>query len=136
MARGNIFSTISCVEAEAGTRPLNEFIDMYKEFEQGGQLYLQRWMLRNFTMNDFLLGVMVLCGKRGVQNSAIDTVVAAIESRVLALLEESHAICVERFTDSRDARKVSHAIRLTLHSAKSSNMTSHESRVISSNTVR
>jgi hypothetical protein len=41
---------------------------------------------------------------------------------VLALLERSHAICVEKSTASRDARRVSHAIRLTLHSAKSLNM--------------
>jgi hypothetical protein len=123
MARGNVFSTVSCVEA--GTRLVSEFIDMYKEFARGGQLYAQRWMLGNFTMNDFLLGVMVLClavhtrWKRGSapQNSAIDT---ATESRVLALLEESHAICVEKSSASRDARRVSHAIRLTLHSAKSS----------------
>jgi hypothetical protein len=98
---------------------------MYKEFAPGGQLYLQRWMLGNFTMNDFLLGVMVLClfvhirWKRGSQNSAIDT---ATESRVLVLLEESHAICVEKSSASRDARRVSQAIRLTLHSAKASNV--------------
>jgi hypothetical protein len=123
MARGNVFSTVSCVEA--GTRLVSEFIDMYKEFAPRGQLYLQRWMLGNFTMNDFLLGVMVLClfvhirWKRGSQNSAIDT---ATESRALALLEESHAICVEKSSASRDARRVSQAIRLTLHSAKASNV--------------
>jgi hypothetical protein len=123
MARGNVFSTVSCIEA--GTRLVSEFIDMYKEFAPGGQLYLQRWMLGNFTMNDFLLGVMVLClvvhtrWKRGSQNSAIDT---ATESRVLALLEASHAICIEKSSASRDARRVSNAIRLTLHSAKSSNV--------------
>jgi hypothetical protein len=122
MARGNVFSTVSCVEA--GIRLVSEFIDMYKEFAPGGQLYLQRWMLGNFTMNDFLLGVMVLClvvhirWKRGSQNSAIDT---ATENRVLALLEESHVICFEKSSTSRDARRVSHAIRLTLHSPKSSN---------------
>jgi len=41
---------------------------------------------------------------------------------VLALLEQSHAICAEKSTASRDARRGSHAIPLTLHSAKSSNM--------------
>jgi hypothetical protein len=34
---------------------------MYKEFSPGGQLHAQRWMLTNFTMNDFLLAIMVLC---------------------------------------------------------------------------
>jgi hypothetical protein len=122
MARGNVLSTRSCVEA--GTRLVSQFIDMHKEFAPGGQLYIERWMLSNYTMNDFLLGVMVLClvlhtrWKRRAQNSAIDSVT---ESKVLALLEQSHAICVEMSDASRDARRVSHAIRLTLSGAKSPN---------------
>lgn len=113
MARGNVFSTRSCVEA--GKRLVSQFIDMYKEFSPGGQLHMERWMLSNFTMNHFLLGVMVLClvvhtsWERGLQNSAIDT---ATESKVLALLEQSHAICVEKSIASRDARRVSHAVVL------------------------
>ena len=122
MARGNVASTKSCVEA--GKSLVSHFIDMYKEFAPGGQLYIERWMLSNFTMNDFLLGTMVLCLvvhihlKRGSQNSAIDI---TTESEVIALLEQSHAICVEKSTASRDARRVSHAVRLTLNAAKSAN---------------
>ena len=129
MTRGNIFSTRSCVEA--GKSLVSSFIDMYKEFSPGGQLHAERWMLGNFTMNDFLLGVMVLClvvhirWKRGSQNSAID---ATTESEVVALLEQSHAICVEKSTTSRDARRVSHAIRLTLNEAKPSSLPNMSSR--------
>jgi hypothetical protein len=85
---------------------------------------MERWMLGNFTMNDFLLGVMVLClvvhirWKRGSDNSAIDI---ATENEVLSLLEQSHTICVEKSTTCRDARRVSHAIQLTLNGAKSPN---------------
>jgi hypothetical protein len=53
--------------------------------------------------------------ERGSQKSGID---AAKESQVLALLEQSHAICVEKSTASKDARKVSHAVRITLNGAK------------------
>ena len=122
MARGHIFSTISCVEA--GRSLVRQFTDMYKEFSPGGQLYKERWMLGNFTMNDFFLGVTVLClvvhthWKRGWQGSAID---AATEGEILALLERSHAICVEKSSASKDAWRVSHAVRLTLNRAKSSN---------------
>lgn len=122
MTRGNVSSTRSCVEA--GKKLVSQFIDMYKEFSPGGQLNSERWMLGNFTMNDFLLGIMVLClivhirWKRGSQSSPIDT---ATEREVLALLEQSHAICVEKSTASRDARRVSHAIYLTLTGAESSN---------------
>jgi hypothetical protein len=119
MARGNDYSTKTCIEA--GTRLVSLFLDAYKEFAPGGQLDTERWMLVNFTMNDFLLGVMVLClvvhtrWRRGAQNSAIN---AETESLVLGLLEQSNPICVEKSTVSRDARRVSHAIRLTLNGAK------------------
>ncbi|OCL08010.1 hypothetical protein AOQ84DRAFT_407862 [Glonium stellatum] len=104
MARGNVFSTESCVEA--AKKVVSQFIDMYLEFSPGGQLYFEHWMLTNFTMNDFLLGVMVLWlvlhirWKNSTRDSAIDN---TIEIEVRTLLERS-----------RDARRISHAIRLTL----------------------
>ncbi|KAK9350721.1 hypothetical protein V1523DRAFT_418979 [Lipomyces doorenjongii] len=122
MARGNVFSTKSCVKA--GKRLVSQFIDMYKEFTPGGQLHAERWMLTNFTMNDFLLGIMVLClvvythRKRGLPHPAIDS---ATESEVLPLLEQSYDICVEKSQASRDARRVAHAVRLILNGAKTSN---------------
>ncbi|KAF4633507.1 hypothetical protein G7Y89_g4612 [Cudoniella acicularis] len=122
MARGNAFSTKSCVDA--GEKLVSQFIDMYKEFSIGGQLYAERWMLTNFTMHDFLLGVMVLClvlhtrWKRDAQSSEIDI---ATESRILTLLEQSHTICVEKSKESRDTLRVSHAVRLTLNRAKTPN---------------
>jgi hypothetical protein len=120
MARGNVFSTSSCIEA--GERLVGLFIDMYKEFSPGGQLYTGRWMLNNFTVNDFLLGVMVLClaihtkRRKISENSSINNVT---EGRVLALLEQSHSICVEKSPLSRGARRVAHAVRLTLNGSRS-----------------
>ena len=126
MARGNIFSTRCCIEA--GERLVQQFIDMYKEFAPGGQLYMERWMLTNFTMNDFLLGVMSLClvvhtrWNGGSRDSGIDI---ATEARLLSLLEQSHAICVEKSPGCRDARRVSHAVHLILKGAQSSNVSYH-----------
>lgn len=122
MARGNNFSTRTCIEA--GKKLVSQFIDMYKEFASGGQLYTERWMLGNFTMNDFLLGVMVLslgvhsCRKGRLQQSAIDPIT---ESELLLLLEQSHAICVEKSKASRDARRVACVVRLILNGAQSVN---------------
>lgn len=119
MARGNAFSTYSCVDA--GKKLVSQFIDIYREFSPGGQLHAERWMLTNFTMNDFLLGIMVLClvvhlgRKRGHQNPVIDT---TTEDETLALLEQSLPICLEKSTASRDALRVSHAIRLTLNNSR------------------
>jgi hypothetical protein len=121
MARGNALSTRACVEA--GTKLVGQFVDMYKELTPGGLLYVQRWMLNNFNMNDFLLGVMVLClvvhthRKLGQQNSVVD---GETEREVLVMLEQAHAICVEKSPVCKGARRVSHAIRLTLSEASSS----------------
>lgn len=121
MARGHDFSTRSCIDA--GIRLVSRFVDMHNEHAPGGQLYNERWMLTNYTMNDFLLGVMVLClavhtrRRRGAASFAFDT---TTENKVLLLLEQSHTICLEKSTMCTDARRVSHAIRLTLKSANTS----------------
>jgi hypothetical protein len=119
MAWGNVNSTKSCVEA--GKRLISQFIDMYKEFAPGGQLHTERWMLTNFTMNDFLLGLMVLClaihihRKRASRSPIIDS---STEDEVLSLLKQSYDICVGKSEASRDARRASHALRLLLDGVK------------------
>lgn len=125
MVRGSIFSTVACVEA--GKSLVRQFVDMYHERAPGGQLHLGSWMLNNFTMNDFLLGVMVLClvvhlrrRRRGGQNFLRSNGEAATEKELLSLLKRSRDICVEKSPASRDAWRVSHAISLTLDYAKSS----------------
>ncbi|KAH7311030.1 hypothetical protein BKA65DRAFT_441412 [Rhexocercosporidium sp. MPI-PUGE-AT-0058] len=116
MARGNPFSTMTCVEA--GSKLVTQFIEMNNEFSPGGQLYGKRWMLTNFTVNDFLLGNIVLClavhtcWRVGKQNSPIEPQKQKI---VLALLEKSHAVCLQISPVSKDARRVSHIIRFTLN---------------------
>ncbi|PVH75663.1 hypothetical protein DL98DRAFT_498011 [Cadophora sp. DSE1049] len=126
MARGNDFSTRTCVEA--GMKLVRQFIEMNDEFAPGGQLHNQRWMLTNFTVNDFLLGNMVLslavhsCQKRGTGISPIDM---ETRMKVVELLQQSHSVCLEIAPVSKDALRVSHIIRLTLNraNAKSSNRT-------------
>jgi hypothetical protein len=114
MTRGNQFSTNSCMEA--GQRLVRQFIEIYTEFSPGGRLHGHHWMLTNFTMNDFLLGVMVLClvvhiHRRGPQSSVI---IPQAEEIILPLLKQAHAICVEKSSASQDARYVSRAITALL----------------------
>ncbi|KAB8204302.1 hypothetical protein BDV34DRAFT_118894 [Aspergillus parasiticus] len=121
MVQGNVDSTKACVEA--AKRLVSQFIDMYREFSPGGQLHTEQWMLTNFTMNDFLLGVMVLCLVIHIhrkQASWTGTIDSAIQKEVLSLLEQSYEVCVENSQASRDARRVSHALHLILNSAKTS----------------
>ena len=118
MARGIVSSTHSCVNA--GKRLVGQFVDMYREFANGGQLYAERWMLTNFTMNDFLLGVMVLClavhvRRKNVSRSGRDSAITvATEGEIVALLEQAHDICMEKSDASKDARRVARAVRLIL----------------------
>lgn len=127
MARGDLFSTKSCVEA--GGRLVSQFIEIYREFSSGGQLHRERWMLTNFTMNDFLLGAMVLClaihiRRKNPRHSAIEP---ATENSILGLLDQAHAICIEKSAASRDARYVAQAIMATL---KKQNHESTEARLL------
>lgn len=118
MARGNIYSAKVCIES--GRELVGQFIEMHKEISPGGRLYATRWMLTNFTMNDFLLGIMVLClvvhtYRKGVlQPPVID---ALIEDELLQLLRQSLDICVEKSPICKDAQRVSHALRLVLNGA-------------------
>lgn len=118
MARGVVSSTHSCVSA--GKRLVSQFIAMYGEFGVGGQLHTERWMLTNFTMNDFLLGVMVLCLAVHVRRKAlaskdkVSAIDGATEDEILKLLEQAHRICLEKSAASRDARRVARAVRLIL----------------------
>ena len=121
MARGSELSTKCCMEA--AIKLVGGFIDMYKEFSPGGQLYFEGWMLTSFTMNDFLLGTMVLCLFLHLRqrNGARDFIIESGQIKdedVRALLMRSHAICVEKSSASKDAKRVSHAIRHTLADAE------------------
>jgi hypothetical protein len=102
MARGSIFSAKVCIDS--GRQLVGQFIEMHKEISPGGRLYATRWMLTNFTVNDFLLGVMVLClavhtYRKGIlQSPVID---AFVEGELLQLLQESFDICVENVQSAK-----------------------------------
>ena len=118
MAQGNAYSTKCCIDA--GKKLVGDFIGIAREFSPGGQLYMQRWMLSNYTMNDFLLGVMVLCfvlytGRNKSEQSFVDR---DAKQEIVALLESSHSILVERSSRCRDARRVSCIVRQILDNSK------------------
>lgn len=120
MARGNASSTKICTEA--GTKLVGQFIEMYKEFSPGYQLHAERWMLTSFTMNDFLLGVMIIClvlHTHCRKCSQISASNLGTKTSILDLLKQSQLICAEKSIASKDAERVSHAIRLTLAATSS-----------------
>lgn len=119
MARGNIWSTQCCVEA--GTTLVRKLIDMFEKFQPGGKLASHRWMLTNFTVNDFLMGVMLLClivHTCWKKTFSDEIITAEIERTVLNLLEQSYKTCLIFEGQSRDVRIVKGAILHTLNRAK------------------
>ncbi|KAJ5733363.1 hypothetical protein N7493_002149 [Penicillium malachiteum] len=114
MSWGNVISTSSCIEA--GQRIVSQFITIYREFAPGGQLHQERWMLTNFTMNDFLMGVMVLCLVVHIRrrNRSQQAISSGIEGSILPLLKQAHDICLEKSSVSRDAGCVARAVKVIL----------------------
>ncbi|KAJ9612201.1 hypothetical protein H2200_003798 [Cladophialophora chaetospira] len=128
MARGVVSSTHSCVNA--GKRLVSQLIDMYREFAEGGQLFSERWMLTNFTMNDFLLGVMVLClavhtRRQSISRSGTSVIDYVTEREILCLLEQAHTICLEKSDASKDAQRVARAVYLILDGVRLSSPQTH-----------
>lgn len=127
MARGNIWSTRCCVEA--GTALVRKVIDMFAEFQPGGKLASHRWMLTNFTVNDFLMGVMLLClivHTRWKKTFEDEIITRETERAVLDLLEQSYKTCMDFEGQSRDVERVRNAILHTLNRAKTQQVSNEE----------
>ena len=96
---------------------VRQYLDIYKEFEPGGQLQTERWFMGSITWHDFLLGSTALCltvcstGYDAAQsaNTAFVDVFGSLE-----LLQRAKAVCEEQSTRSRDTRKVQRLIEATL----------------------
>ena len=121
MADRNDFSTTTCVQA--ASRIVSHFVDMHHEFSPGGQLYFERWMMTTFTVNDFLLAILVLCHflhirwKLSARQGPSDIATA---TEVGVLLRQAYTVCIELSDASNDVRRVSNAVRMTVNSFGSS----------------
>ena len=118
MARGNASGTASCIDA--GKMLVGHFVEISKEFAPGGQQYMQRWMLTNYTMNDFLLGVMVLCYAIHIHRRKHRLFDIDSETELLALLNSAYTVLMDKSERCRDASRVAHIVRLMLDNAKTS----------------
>lgn len=113
MTHGKEYSRKACVDA--ATSILKHLVDLHKEFKPGGQLYADRWMLSSFTLNDFLLGAMILCLAISTRQRIGQWTPESAEAREqLYLLKQAHAMCLELGTTSREARRVADALTVML----------------------
>ena len=96
---------------------VRRFLDIYKEFEPGGQLQTERWLMGSITWNDFLLGCTTLCltacsvGRYAAElaDTATVDVVGTLE-----LLRRAKTVCEKQSNRSRDTRKVQRLAEVTI----------------------
>lgn len=96
---------------------VRRFLDMYAEFEPGGQLETERWFMSTITWHDFLLGCTAICltvcyTKYSAADSTSIIIIDVAGS--LDLLESAKAVCEGQFSKRRDTKKVRHLIEATI----------------------
>src|ERR1700761_3453667 len=92
-------------------------LDLHKEFKPGGQLFLDRWMLSSFTMNDFYLACMVLCLGWSMWKKSHPDHDVNDDSQMKdqhAMLRESFDVCVDLSPTSSEAKRVANVLRAVL----------------------
>ncbi|KFX97311.1 hypothetical protein V490_02857 [Pseudogymnoascus sp. VKM F-3557] len=108
MALGFEYSTNACVTAAMAI--ITYLVYVNKELQPGGQLYANsRWALTSFSMNDFLLAVMILClslSKWKKQNPGQCAEEHPAIFSQLDLLRQAYAVCIEKSAVSKESRRV------------------------------
>jgi hypothetical protein len=111
---GRLESIQKCYDAS--TDLVRRFVDIYNEFEPGGQLETERWFRGSITWHDFLLGCTALCltvcstkeHLHGQPQLAVVDVPASVE-----LLWRAKVV-VEKRTPNKDSLKVRRLISAVL----------------------
>jgi Fungal specific transcription factor domain/Fungal Zn(2)-Cys(6) binuclear cluster domain len=115
MVNGFEESAKLCLDAALAI--IQYFSDIHKEFQPGGALYRDRWMLTSFTINDFLLASMILClslSQWQKDNPNRPTYDDASAARQMQHLKTCYDICQDRASLSAESRKVAHVLKAML----------------------
>ena len=113
MAQGCKPSQNACVNAAMAI--LGHLADIHKEFQEGGQMEYDRWMMSSFTMNDFVLAAMMLCLALSLKTKEGLTVHTDPDSRFqLDMLKQSYSICLAFGQTSKEGKRVAHALAIML----------------------
>lgn len=115
MVLGYEYSRKACIDAAMTI--ITYLIDVNKEYQPGGQLYAERWALSSFTMNDFLLAVMILCLSLCLwrrQNPETPVYEDPAAHAQLDMLQQSYIVCEEKSPTSKESRRVVAAVKTIL----------------------
>ncbi|OCK79147.1 hypothetical protein K432DRAFT_300545 [Lepidopterella palustris CBS 459.81] len=115
VTRGKHKSVQICHDSALGI--VRRFLDIYREFEPGGQLETEQWFMGSITWHDFLLGCTALCltvcSTRHCATEPASTVIVDIVGS-LELLQNAKTVLERQSTRSRDTRKVLRLVEATI----------------------
>lgn len=135
VARGRQNSVQTC--HGSASELVKRFLDIYEEFESGGQLETERWFMGSITWHDFLLGCTALCltvcsTRHCMADPASVAIVDVVGS--LEMLRNVEAIFEKQSAGSRDTRKVQRLVEATV--LKFSGQDSHGGQGVASDSLR
>ena len=115
VTRGRRNSVQVCYDSASDL--VRRFLDVWKEFEPGGQLETEQWFVGGITWHDFLLGCTALCltvcsNRYYTAEPASTGIVDVVGS--LVLLQNAKAVCEKQSARSKDTRKVRRLVEATI----------------------
>lgn len=115
VTRGILNSIQVCYSSASNI--VRQYLDIYKEFEPGGQLETERWFMGSISWHDFLLGCTVLClTVCSTRDQAAEPTRTAIidVAGSMELLQNAKAVCGKQSKKSRDTQKVRRLVEATI----------------------
>lgn len=105
------------VSCQAACDLVGQFLDIFKEFEPGGQLSTERWFMGSITWHDFLLACsticLILCSTVQSNTALLGSVITDFSTSI-ELLQNARIVCQRQSTTSRDTRRVGAVIDAVL----------------------
>ena len=115
ITRGRYSSLLICYDS--ASEIVRQFVDSHREFEPGGQLETERWLIGSIGWHDFLLGCVALCltvcsteryTAEITMNASIDVVGST------DLLRKANAVLEKKSARSKDTRKAQRLVVATI----------------------
>ncbi|KAL8786297.1 MAG: hypothetical protein Q9195_008257 [Heterodermia aff. obscurata] len=115
ITRGRYSSLLICYHS--ASEIVRQFVDSHSEFEPGGQLETERWLIGSIGWHDFLLGCVALClsvcsTERYTAEIALDASIDVVGST--DLLRNANAVLEKKSARSKDTRKAQRLVVATI----------------------
>ena len=115
ITRGRYSSLLICYHS--ASEIVRQFVDSHVEFEPGGQLETERWLIGSIGWHDFLLGCVALCltvcsTERYTAEHAMNATIDVAGST--DLLREANAVLDKKSARSKDTRKAQKLVVATI----------------------